>query len=109
MPKPQKITPGIPTISLDEIDRYNFPCVTLGASVPGFFYAESGHREDRVPTTIPAGARLVDFHRDVAEIWRGKYGDPYPVNVNFPGGRFVHMTASAEELLSVVPEQESME
>lgn len=105
----KKLPPGTPTISLDEIERYNFPCVELSAPVPGFFYAASGRREDRVPTMIPAGSRLVDFHYDVAEIWRAKHGDPYPVNVNFLDGRFVYMTASVEELLRVVPRQPPME
>lgn len=103
------LPPGTPTISLDEIERYNFPCVVLAAPVPGFYYVEGGRLDDRSPVVIPTGARLVDFHRDVAEIWRAKYGDPCPVNVNFPDGRFVSMTASVKELLDVVPEQDPVE
>jgi hypothetical protein len=104
----KKLLGGTPSITLDDIERHNLPCVTLSASVPGFLYDQNGN--GHTPTTIPERTKLVNFFRDVAEIWRAKYGgDPIPVDVLFPDGRFVHMTAGVDALLKIVPEQESME
>lgn len=99
--------PGTPTLTLEDADRVLCPRVTLPADLPGWTFNQDGMTMDAC--TVPAGAVLVDFHRDVALAWYARHGDGYPCNVLWPDGRYLYMTVDTERLLKVVLEQAPMD
>lgn len=96
--------PGTPTITLVDIERHAMPVETIHEPAEAWLYDKGGMRE-KTPILLPPGTRLVNFFRDVAEIWSVKYNDPFPCDVIFPDGRFIHLCMNVQDVLRLVPTQ----
>jgi hypothetical protein len=102
------LPPGIPSYTLADIERHAIPVETISEPLEAWLYGK-GEMREKTSVSLPAGTRLVGFHRDVAAIWSVKYADPFPCDVIFPDGRFVHLCVNVDQALKLVPTQAHFE